>query len=152
MTVFIDADGCPVVDIVVSLAKQYQVECVILCDTSHYFNKDGARTVTVSKGADSVDFTLVNMLFQGDIVVTQDYGLAAMCLARNALPINQNGVVYNDGNIDSLLQYRHESKKIRDAGGRIKGPKKRTAEQKIKFTAEFEKLLRYSSQIKDETK
>ena len=151
MTVYIDADGCPVVDIVVSLTRRYHVECVILCDTSHYFCKEGAMTVTVSKGADSVDFTLVNMLRPGDIVITQDYGLAAMCLARKALPINQNGTLYHDGNIDALLHYRHEAKKIRSAGGRLKGPKKRTAEQNDRFTDEFEKLLRRSCEAGEKT-
>ncbi|HBT63903.1 MAG TPA: hypothetical protein DEB10_04475 [Ruminococcaceae bacterium] len=149
MTVFIDADGCPVVDIVVSLVRQYQVECVILCDTSHVFNKEGARTVTVSKGADSVDFALVNMLRPGDLVVTQDYGLAAMCLARRALPISQDGMVYHDGNIESLLQARHAAKKIRSAGGRLKGSRKRTPDQNVRFSAEFEKLIQRSGKTKE---
>jgi uncharacterized protein YaiI (UPF0178 family) len=144
MTIFIDADGCPVVDIVVSLAKQYKTECVILCDTSHIFRKDGAKTITVSKGADSVDFALVNMLHAGDIAVTQDYGLAAMCLARKALPINQDGVVYNDENIGSLLQARYAAKKIRNAGGRLKGPRKRTPEQDARFKAQLEEMLKHS--------
>ena len=85
MRILIDADGCPVVDIAVQTAKENCIECIILCDTSHVFEKEGAATVTVSKGADSVDFALVNMIQPGDIVVTQDYGLAAMCLARKAL-------------------------------------------------------------------
>lgn len=149
MTVYIDADGCPVVDIVVSLARQYQIECVILCDTSHVFNKDGAKTVTVSKGADSVDFALVNMLQSGDLVVTQDYGLAAMCLARRALPISQDGIVFHDGNIGSLLQARYVAKKIRSAGGRLKGPRKRTPEQNSRFYAKFEDLILRSCQTKE---
>ena len=82
----IDADGCPVVDIAVRIARQRGIECLILCDTAHEFRKEGARTITVSKGNDSVDFALVNLVQKGDIVVTQDYGLAAMCLARGAVP------------------------------------------------------------------
>ena len=144
MTIYIDADGCPVVDIVVSLAKEYQIECILLCDTSHVFNKDGAKTITVSKGADSVDFALVNLLHTGDIAVTQDYGLAAMCLARKALPINQDGMIYNDDNIDSLLHARYTAKKIRNAGGRLKGPRKRTPEQNAEFQNRFEELLKQS--------
>jgi len=77
MTVFIDADGCPVVDITIRLSKQVGVECVIICDTSHVFEKEGAKTITVSKGNDSADFVLVNMIQKDDIVITQDYGLAA---------------------------------------------------------------------------
>jgi uncharacterized protein YaiI (UPF0178 family) len=138
MTVYIDADGCPVVDITVRISAEAGKDCVIICDTSHEFNKPGAKTITVSKGNDSVDFTLVNLLQKGDIVITQDYGLAAMCLARNAVPVNQDGMIYTHDNIDSLLMRRHTAKKIRMAGGRLKGPAKRTPEQ----DKTFEKTLR----------
>ena len=138
MTILIDADGCPVVDITVTIAVEHKIDCVILCDTSHVFEKPGAKTITVSKGADSVDFALVNMVQAGDIVVTQDYGLAAMCLAKRAVPISQNGMIYSDNNIDALLSERHTAKKIRMAGGRLKGNTKRTPEQ----NAAFEKALR----------
>ena len=126
MKILIDADGCPVVDLTVRLAEKYGIECTILCDTSHEFNREGAKTVVVGKGADSVDFRIVNLVGEGDIVVTQDYGLAAMCLARKAIPVSQNGMVYTDKNIDQLLFTRYVSKKIRKAGGRMKGPSKLT--------------------------
>lgn len=130
MKIFIDADGCPVVDLSVAAAKKHGAECVIICDTSHVFDKDGARTVVVEKGADSADFKIVNMLSKGDLVVTQDYGLAAMCLARGAAVISQNGLVYNDKNIDGLLFSRYVSKKsvFRAAGSKAltKGRRSRT--------------------------
>ena len=96
MTVFIDADGCPVVDITIKAANQAGADCGIVCDTSHVFERVGARTITVSRGNDSVDFALVNMVHKGDIVITQDYGLAAMCLARGAVPVRQDGMIYTD--------------------------------------------------------
>lgn len=142
MRILIDADGCPVVDLTVRLAKKYCIECTILCDTSHEFNRDGAKTVVVEKGADSVDFKIVNLVGEGDIVVTQDYGLAAMCLARKAIPVSQNGLVYTDKNIDQLLFTRYVSKKIRNAGGRMKGPSKRTPEQDKAFEAALERLIK----------
>lgn len=141
MKIFIDADGCPVVDITVRIAKKYSLECFIICDTAHEFQKDGAKTVVVEKGADSVDFRLVNLVSAGDIVVTQDYGLAAMCLARKAVPLSQNGLVFTDKNIDELLFSRYVSKKIRNAGGRLKGPSKRTDEQDKRFEKVLEKLI-----------
>lgn len=141
MKILIDADGCPVVDLTVRLAEKYGIECTILCDTSHEFNREGAKTVVVEKGADSVDFRIVNLVGEGDIVVTQDYGLAAMCLARKAIPVSQNGMVYTDKNIDQLLFTRYVSKKIRNAGGRMKGPSKRTPEQDKAFAAALEKLI-----------
>ena len=141
MKIFIDADGCPVVDITVRIAKAKSLECFIICDTAHEFRKDGAETIVVEKGADSVDFRLVNLVSQGDIVVTQDYGLAAMCLARKAVPLSQNGLVFNDKNIEELLFSRYVSKKIRNAGGRLKGPSKRTAEQDKRFEEMLLKLI-----------
>ena len=130
-----------VVDIAIKIAKRHKVECIILCDTSHEFQREGATTVTVSKGADSVDFALVNLVQKGDIVVTQDYGPATMCLARGAIPIHQNGMIYNDDNIGGLLFQRHAAKKIRDAGGRLKGTPKRKPEQDAEFAEALEKLM-----------
>ena len=148
MRILIDADGCPVVDIAVRTARQNQVECLIICDTSHVFEKDGAVTVTVSKGPDSVDFALVNMIKDGDIVITQDYGLAAMCLARKGTAVSQNGMIYDDSNMDALLFARYTAKKIRNSGGRLKGPAKRTADQDRQFESVLlgliEKALRES--------
>ncbi len=141
MTVLIDADGCPVVDITVRLAKKHRVPCVILCDTAHVFERDGVQTITVSKGSDSVDFALVNMVKLGDVVITQDYGLAAMCLARRAVPVSQDGIVYDESNIDALLLQRHTAKKIRMAGGRLKGNPKRTPEQNARFENKLAEIL-----------
>lgn len=134
----IDADACPVVDITLAVAENYNIGCIILCDTAHFIQRVGAETVTVEKGADSVDFKLVNMIQKGDIAVTQDYGLAAMCLAKQAIPINQNGLIFTNDNIEKLLYTRFVSKKIRMAGGRTKGPKKRTREQDDLFKQALE--------------
>ena len=121
MRILIDADGCPVVNQAIRLGNRAGLEVILLCDTSHVFQREGARTITVSKGADSVDFALVNLLEPGDVAVTQDYGLAAMCLARGARAISQDGLEYGDENISALLLARHTAKKIRNAGGRLKG-------------------------------
>lgn len=131
--ILVDADGCPVVDIAIRVAATHNWGCTLICDTAHHFSRPGADTVTVDKGADSVDFALVNLVKPGDIVVTQDYGLAAMCLAKQAVPLNQNGLVYHAGNIDALLHSRYEVKKLRRAGGHPKGPKKRTPQQDADF-------------------
>ena len=142
MEIYIDADGCPVTDLTIRLAKQYGVPCTVFCDTAHQIERDGVRTVTVSKGADSVDFALVNCICAGDLVITQDYGLAAMCLSRKAIPIHQDGMIYTDDNIDSLLFFRAAAKKVRNAGGRLKGPSRRTAAQDQSFAAALERILR----------
>lgn len=141
MRIVIDADACPVVDIAIDLAVEHGIECILLCDTAHYFNREGARTVVLGQGTDSVDFALVNMVRKDDIVVTQDYGLAAMCLARRCTVLNQNGMEYHEGNIDSLLNSRYVGQKIRRSGGRTKGPAKRTKEQDEMFTKQLRKLI-----------
>lgn len=140
--ILIDADGCPVVKEAIATAREYGMECLLLCDTSHRFEREGARTLVFSKGADSVDFALVNLVQPGDLVVTQDYGLAAMCLARGVRILNQDGMEYTADNIDALLLARHTAKKIRNGGGRLKGPPKRTELQNKAFQLALEQLLR----------
>lgn len=141
MRIFIDADGCPVTESAVILAEQYDIECYVVCDTSHEFSFNNENVITVSKGKDSVDYKIVNLILPGDIVVTQDYGLAAMCLAKNARAINQNGLIYTDNNIDFLLQSRHISREIRMSGGRTKGPHKRKDFQNEDFLRSLKSLI-----------
>lgn len=141
MKILIDGDGCPVIDIAISVAKKFNIKVVIMCDTSHIFNKEGAKTMVFSKGADSVDFALINYLEKEDVVITQDYGLAAMAMNKASYVINQNGMIYNDENIDRLLYSRHIYKKIRKSGGKTKGPKKRTKEDDINFEKTLNEIL-----------
>ena len=146
MKVLIDGDACPVSNIAVALCKVYQIPCLLLCDTAHIMRREGAETIIVDKGADSVDFALVNRVNQGDIVITQDYGLASMCLGRNAVVLHQDGWQYTADNIDGLLFQRHAAKKHRMAGGRTKGPSKRTGSQDKAFSQALTKLLQQSVQ------
>lgn len=146
MRVLIDADGSPVVDITVSVCRSYAVPCLILCDTAHAIRRDGAETLVFDKGADSVDFALANRVSEGDVVITQDYGLASMCLARKARVIHQDGWEYTADNIDALLLVRHESRKARAAGKRMKGPPKRQNEQNIAFRNCLEQILQTTVQ------
>ena len=141
MRILIDADGCPVVDCAVATARSHGLECLILCDTSHVFEKEGAVTLVVSKGADSVDFALVNRLRPGDLAITQDYGLAAMCLARGARVLSQDGLEYTDDNIGALLTARHAAQKLRRSGGRLHTQPKRTKEQDAAFAAALLRIL-----------
>ena len=141
MNVLIDADACPVVDIAVRLCKQHGIPCLLLCDTAHIMHKDGAETLIFDKGADSVDFALVNRANPSDIVITQDYGLASMCLGKRVRVIHQDGWEYTEYNISGLMEQRHAAKKHRLAGGRVKGPAKRTKAQDIAFEKAFQQML-----------
>ena len=141
MTLLIDADGCPVVKQAVAAAMKYGAACCIVCDTAHEIRYDGVQTLVVDKGADSADFALAARVRPGDVVITQDYGLAAMCLARGARVLHQDGWAYTADNIDALLFSRHETRKLRAAGGRMKGPAKRKPEQDRAFAAALDRLL-----------
>ena len=141
MHLWIDADACPVVDIAIRTAQKHGIAVTLVCDDAHCMQREGAQTVTVARGADSADLMLVNLVSKGDAVVTQDYGLAALCLARGAKPLDQNGRVYTEDNIDSLLGMRHIAKKVRRGGGRLKGPPKRTKEQDEWFEQSLDRLL-----------
>ena len=140
-TILIDADGCPVVDLTVQIGRAHGVPVKILCDTAHRIQRKSAETLVFDKGADSVDFALVNRVTPGDIVITQDYGLATMCLARRARVLNQNGLEYTTQNIDGLLARRHENKKLLRAGKHPKGASKRTKEQNMAYKNALEKIL-----------
>ena len=133
MKILIDADACPVKEIAVEEAKKRNIEVIMVCDTSHIINDGYSTTITVDKSADSADLKLINMLSKGDVVISQDYGVAAMSLSKGAYPINQNGLIYSQENIDRLLFERHLSAKVRRSGGKHKNAKKRTKQDDINF-------------------
>ena len=146
MKVLIDADGCPVVDLAVRICKKAEICCLILCDTAHEIHRSGAETFVFDKGADSVDYALANRVEPCDIVITQDYGLASMCLAKKARVLHQDGWEYTQDNIDALLLVRHDSRKFRSAGGRTRGPKKRSPQQNIAFEKALGLIIQNSVQ------
>ena len=149
MTIFIDADACPVVGIVEDIATKYNIPVTLLCDTNHVLISDYSEVVVVGAGADAVDYKLISICNRGDIVVTQDYGVAAMALGKGAFAIHQSGKWYTNENIDQMLMERHLNKKARRASSRnhIKGPRKRTEEDDQRFAESFEKLLRKANNL-----
>lgn len=144
--VLIDADGCPVTDIALKLCKNACIPCLILCDTAHEFHREGAETYVFDKGADSVDLAIANRVRKEDLVITQDYGLASICLAKGCRALHQDGWEYTSENIDALLLVRHESQKHRASGRHFKGPKKRTHQQDDAFAAALQQILQTSVQ------
>lgn len=142
LRILIDADGCPVVEETLACARRHGTEVWLVSDDAHCWDRLGVPVITVARGADSADYALVNRTRPGDLVVTQDYGLAAMCLARRAQVLHPNGFLYHEGNMDALLMARHTARKIRNAGGRLKGPKKRGSAQDAAFVKALEALLR----------
>jgi len=141
MRILVDADACPVKEIIVRLAKARKIPVTMLIDTSHQINDGYSTVIIVDKEADSVDFALMGLLNCEDVVVTQDFGLAAMVLGKGIRAINQNGMEYTNDNIDKLLMERHIGAKVRRGSGRTKGPAKRTREDNERFEAAFTRLL-----------
>lgn len=161
MQIFVDADACPVVDIVEDIAEKHNIPATLLCDTNHVLCSDYSEVIVVGAGADAVDYKLISICHRGDIVVSQDYGVAAMALGKGAYAIHQSGKWYTDENIDRMLMERHLNKKARRGSSKnhIKGrtmsgghrlcadrsgsgdPKKRTSEDDERFALSFEKLV-----------
>lgn len=137
-----DADACPVTRIVERIADVHSVPVTLLCDTNHVLNSEYSEVRIIGAGADAVDIALINLCHCGDIVVTQDYGVAALALGKGARAIHQSGRWYTDENIDGLLMERHLAKKARQSSKHhLKGPAKRTEEDDRRFAESFEKML-----------
>ena len=127
----------------VLIAEKYNIKTTLLCDTNHVLYSDYSEVIVVGAGADAVDYKLISLCHRGDIVVSQDYGVAAMALGKGAYAIHQSGRWYTDKNIDRMLMERHLNKKARRSSHKnhIKGPKKRTEEDDERFAQSFEKMI-----------
>jgi uncharacterized protein YaiI (UPF0178 family) len=141
MKILVDADACPVKDIILKHARSRQLRVMMFIDTSHELNDGYSEVIMVDKGRDSADFALISRTEKGDVVVTQDFGVAAMALARGCLVLNQNGLIFTATNIGALLEERHISQKIRRGGGHTSGAKKRTKSNDEAFEQAFLSVL-----------
>ncbi len=144
MKLIIDADGCPVTKIAINIALKYNLKILVVSDTSHFFQFEHSNIsyIIADKGIDSSDFLILNKANQNDVIITQDYALASMCLSKKCFVINQNGYLYTNENIDELLLRRHIGKKLRKAGKNDFKIKKRTKLQDEIFTKNFEYFLK----------
>lgn len=143
MKIFVDADACPVINIIEKVAEEYGIEVTLFCDTNHILHSEYSKIKVIGAGTDAVDFALVNSCQKGDVVITQDYGVAVMTLGRGAYAIHQSGKWYTDENIDGLLMQRHLVKKVRRTSSKyhLKGQRKRNKEDDIIFEKSFRQLI-----------
>ena len=142
MTIYIDADACPVTRIAEGIARKHGIPVILLCDTNHVLTSDYSTVKVIGAGPDAVDFALINLCQRGDIVITQDYGVAALALGKGARAIHQSGKWFTDDNIDGLLMDRHLAKKARRSGKHhLKGPAKRTEKDDKRFAESFERMI-----------
>lgn len=142
--VFIDGDACPVKEIIMKEAERQQLEVVIVASFSHYSEKELPAHVSiqyVDAGADAADYRLVALLTKGDVLVTQDYGLAALALPKSVRVLHHTGYEYTAEKIDIMLESRYANAKVRKSGQRTKGPKKLTEQDKKQFQELLVRIL-----------
>lgn len=133
MKILVDADAVPVKNIIINIAKKNKLDVIMYIDTSHVYDSEYAKVITIDKGRDAVDFAIVKDTGNGDIVITNDYPLAALSLLKGAICIDFNGMLYTENNIDLLLSQRQINQKIRKQGKRGANIKKRTVLDDEKF-------------------
>lgn len=141
MRIIVDADGCPGKNLIEKAAKENSIELIMYCDINHILSSDYASIRYVDSGFQSVDMKVANEAKSKDIIITQDFGVAAMGLAKGAYAMGPKGHIYDDGNIDKLLFERHMSSKARRSGGKTSGPKKRTIQDDEKLYHSLIKLI-----------
>jgi len=141
MRILVDADACPGKEIIESTAKSYKIDVVLYCDINHVLSSTYSVVKYMDSGSQSVDIAVANETKPGDIVVTQDFGVAAMALGKKAYAINPKGFIYNNENIDRLLFERHISQKVRRSGGKTAGYKKRNSDDDERLKRNLTKII-----------
>lgn len=147
-TLFIDADACPVIRESISIARAAGLSVVVVANSSQNiakYERRGVEAVQVSGGSDAADFAIVERLNSGDVVVTQDIGLAAMALGKGAGALSPRGRIFYLATIDAELAVRHAQAKLRRAGGRHGGPSAFTDEDREHFADQLERVIRDSA-------
>ena len=147
MKIYVDADACPVKDTIISIAEAWDISVVLVMSYSHYSpveRSDDVETIYVDKGVDAADFRIMQLVSAGDIIVTQDYGLASLALAKKCYVLHHKGFAYTDRNIDRLLHTRYLSAKARKSGERTKGPKAYTEDDEVKFSELLERTIEWA--------
>lgn len=141
MKIIVDADATPkgALDICRRAAKDFSVTLVTVASFNHRIESD--QHIVVGNAPQEADLQVVNLTARGDIVVTQDWGLAAMALGRGAAALSPGGRIFRNETIGLLLEEREIKAKFRRGGGRTRGPKKRTAGADENFKKSLYRLL-----------
>lgn len=149
-TIVVDADACPVKSEIEETALKFGADVCMVASYDHRMQRrEGIQVVQVDRSSQSVDLYIVNHIAPGDIVVTQDFGLACMALGKGAVVLSPRGEQYTDANIDYLMERRHEGARVRRGGGRTKGPKAMTDADRLTFQQKLTKVLRIEQEKHD---
>jgi len=153
LKIYVDADACPVQEEIIDICKMYELNGVFIKSISHFSHKEMPeliKTIYVDHAADAADYKIIQSVTKGDIVVTQDYGLASLCLSKGCYVLHHKGFQYTNKNIDSLLAKRHAGAQARRAGFRTKGPKPFTMNERRKFFSSLKQLVQRSIMLKND--
>lgn len=149
--ILVDADACPVKEIVLGVAEDMDIPVIMVSSVSHVIDCHGpcVKVVSVDNVPQAADVAIINNVNAGDIVITGDYGLASLVLSKQATPLSHRGFVFTDENIDRLLLQRHIDARIRRGGGKAKGPKALTVKDKQAFEERLRRLIDNNPVFKD---
>ncbi len=147
MKIIVDADACPGKALIIQTARAHHLKVLLVADTNHQLMDDYAEILQVDPGKDAADIALINRINPGDVVITQDYGVASMALARGAFSMHPKGFCYTKENIDQLMFERFLGQKARRGGMRTKGPKPRRSEDDLQLQRCLEGLLLRNSEV-----
>ncbi len=149
MKILVDADACPktVLQACMQIGLKYAVPVWTVASFNHNIVSD--HHVVVGSASQEADLKVVNLTVPGDVVVTQDWGLAAMVLGKHARCISPDGREFLPDKIEFLLEEREVKAKHRRGGGRTKGPSKRTGADDLKFAAGLDRILAALATAKD---
>lgn len=144
-TLYIDSDGFPHTAIAVEIAISLSIRTIVAGNMTQNLDRfestKGVEILKVSDGMDAADFAIFNLLQEGDILLTNDTGLAALALGKKVKVLDSKCHNFKEGSIDQRLMGRHLAKKVRRAGGRTKGPRKISDADREKFAAKLELKL-----------
>jgi len=146
MKILVDADACPksALRVCMNLGRKYRIPVWTVASFDHIIDSD--HHVAVGDDSQEADIKIINMTEQGDVVVTQDWGLAAVVLGKGARCLSPAGREFRSDRMAFLLEEREVKNKLRRSGGRTKGPQKRTDEDDQRFEASLERILMKSSE------
>lgn len=142
MRIIVDADACPGKLLIEKAAVENNIEVKLYCDMNHVLESETSQVIYIESGSQNVDIAVTNEAKKGDIVITQDFGVAAMVLGKNCYAISPKGYIYDNDNIDGLLFQRHISAKVRRGGGKTSNPKKRTQDDDARLYNNLLKLIK----------
>jgi uncharacterized protein YaiI (UPF0178 family) len=132
--ILVDADACPVTEDIIEIGRARSIAIVLVCDFRQDLSRwSGVEVITADGPSDAADWVIAGRARAGDIVVTQDYGLASLVLAKGCAALSPRGRRFTAENIDLLLAQREATRRIRRAGGKTKGPSAFTPEDRAAF-------------------